>query len=71
MAWRRIGDKRVSEPILTQIINAYMRHSVGVGVCVCVCGVGGGGGGGGGVHLNPQHIVDNDSEDELMISVAD
>ena len=26
MAWRRIGDKPWSEPILTQSIDAYMRH---------------------------------------------
>ena len=27
MAWRRIGDKPVSEPMLTRLTNAYMRHS--------------------------------------------
>ena len=26
MAWRRIGDKTLSEPILTQITEAYMRY---------------------------------------------
>ena len=26
MAWRRIGDKPLSEPILTRFTNAYMRH---------------------------------------------
>ena len=26
MAWRRMGDKPLSEPILTQFTNAYMRH---------------------------------------------
>ena len=26
MAWRRIGDKPLSEPILTRFTEAYMRH---------------------------------------------
>ena len=26
MAWRRIGDKSLSEPMLTQFSDAYMRH---------------------------------------------
>ena len=26
MAWRRIGDKPLSEPILTRFTDAYMRH---------------------------------------------
>ena len=26
MAWRRTGDKPLPEPMLTQFINAYMRH---------------------------------------------
>ena len=26
MAWHRIGDKPLSEPMLTRIIDAYMRH---------------------------------------------
>ena len=26
MAWRRTGDKKVSEPMLTQFIDAFMRH---------------------------------------------
>ena len=26
MAWRRIGDKPLSELMLTQFIDAYMRH---------------------------------------------
>ena len=26
MAWRRIGDKPLSEPMLTQYTDAYMRH---------------------------------------------
>ena len=26
MAWRRIGDKPLSEPMLIQFIDAYMRH---------------------------------------------
>ena len=26
MAWCRIGDKPISEPILTQFTDAYMRH---------------------------------------------
>ena len=26
MAWRRIGDKPLSEPVLTWSTNAYMRH---------------------------------------------
>ena len=26
MAWRWIGDKPLSEPILTQFTDAYMRH---------------------------------------------
>ena len=26
MAWRRIGDKPLSEPMLTRFIDAYMRH---------------------------------------------
>ena len=29
MAWRRIGDKPLSEPILPQFIEAYLRHQVG------------------------------------------
>ena len=27
MAWRRAGDKPLSEPIMTQFNDAYMRHS--------------------------------------------
>ena len=27
MAWRRTGDKPLSEPMLTQFNDAYMRHS--------------------------------------------
>ena len=26
MTWRRIGDKLLSEPMLTQFTNEYMRH---------------------------------------------
>ena len=26
MAWRRIGDKSLPEPMLTQFTDAYMRH---------------------------------------------
>ena len=26
MAWRRTGDKPLSEPMLTQFIDPYMRH---------------------------------------------
>ena len=26
MAWRRIGDKPLSEPVLTRFTDAYMRH---------------------------------------------
>ena len=26
MAWRRIGDKTLSEPMLTWFIDAYMQH---------------------------------------------
>ena len=26
MAWRRIGDKPLSEPILAPLIGAYMQH---------------------------------------------
>ena len=26
MAWRRIGDKPLSEPMLTQFTDAYIRH---------------------------------------------
>ena len=26
MAWRRIGDKPLSEPMLTGVTDAYMRH---------------------------------------------
>ena len=26
MAWRRIGDKPLSEPMLTRFIDAYMEH---------------------------------------------
>ena len=26
MAWRRSGDKPLSEPMLTQVTDAYMRH---------------------------------------------
>ena len=37
MAWRRIGDKPLSEPMLTRFTDAYIRQ-----------GQGGGGGGGGG-----------------------
>ena len=29
MAWSRTGDKPLSEPMLTQFIDAYMRHSGG------------------------------------------
>ena len=31
MAWRRPGDKPLSEPMLTQFTDAYMRHWGGVG----------------------------------------
>ena len=27
MAWRRIGEKPVSEPMLTRLADAYMQHS--------------------------------------------
>ena len=27
MAWRRTGDKPLSEPMMTQFNDAYMRHS--------------------------------------------
>ena len=27
MAWRRPGDKPLSEPMMTQFNDAYMRHS--------------------------------------------
>ena len=27
MAWRRTGDKSLSEPMMTQLNDAYMRHS--------------------------------------------
>ena len=27
MAWRRIGDKPLPEPMLTRFTDAYMRHS--------------------------------------------
>ena len=27
MAWRRTGDKPLSEPMMTQLNDAYMRHS--------------------------------------------
>ena len=26
MAWRRTGDKTLPEPMMTQFIDAYMRH---------------------------------------------
>ena len=26
MAWRRSGDKPLPEPMMTQLIDAYMRH---------------------------------------------
>ena len=26
MAWRRTGDKPLPEPMITQFIDAYMRH---------------------------------------------
>ena len=26
MAWRQIGDRPLSEPVLTQFIDAYMQH---------------------------------------------
>ena len=26
MAWRRIGDKPLSEPMMTQFTDTYMRH---------------------------------------------
>ena len=29
MAWRRIGDKPLPEPMLTQFTDAYMRHYMG------------------------------------------
>ena len=47
MAWCRIGDKPLPEPMLTWFTDAYMRHW-SVCVCVCVCGCVGGGVGGGG-----------------------
>ena len=28
MAWRRPGDKSLSEPMMTYVIDTYMRHSV-------------------------------------------
>ena len=31
MAWRRIGDKPLSEPMLTRFNDAYMRHFLGGG----------------------------------------
>ena len=27
MAWRRLGDKPLSKPMMTKFIDAYMRHS--------------------------------------------
>ena len=27
MAWRRPGDKQLSEPMMVQLTDAYMRHS--------------------------------------------
>ena len=44
MAWRRIGDKPISEPVLTWITGAYMRHYWGgdeilVPVAFCQCTV--------------------------------
>ena len=37
MAWRRTGNRPLSEPMLTQFIDAYMRQCVCVFVCVCMC----------------------------------
>ena len=31
MAWRRTGDKPLSEPMMTQFNDAYMRHSAAMG----------------------------------------
>ena len=39
--WRRTGNKSLSEPMLTQFTDAYMRQW---GVCVWVCWAWGGGG---------------------------
>ena len=30
MAWRRIGDKPLSEPMLALFTDAYMRHSASI-----------------------------------------
>ena len=30
MAWRRTGDKPFSEPMMTQLNDAYMRHSASI-----------------------------------------
>ena len=30
MAWRRTGDKPLSEPMMTQLNDAYMRHSASI-----------------------------------------
>ena len=32
MAWRRIGDKSLPEPVMTQFNDAYMRHPASMGV---------------------------------------
>ena len=32
MAWRRIGDKPLSEPMLTKFADAYMRHYIYGGI---------------------------------------
>ena len=55
MAWRKIGDKPLSEPMLTWFTNTYMRHG------------GGGGGGGGGHHksLELTHLPLRDSSEIL------
>ena len=39
MARRQTGQNPLPEPMMTQVIGAYMRHG-----CVCVWGGGGGGG---------------------------
>ena len=30
MAWRRSGDKQLSEPMMTYAADAYMRHSASI-----------------------------------------
>ena len=44
MAWRRTGDKPLSEPMMAQFNDAYMRHSASMSliklskVCCCIYG---------------------------------